>query len=120
MWPEIAAAIPGRRARIRFAVRHTARILAAPIVPADMAGRIRLALPFDLAAACRGISAPALVVTGEPGLDRVVPPASTREFVSLIPGAKYEMMIGTGHIGLVTQPGRFADIVGTFVHAASS
>jgi poly(3-hydroxyalkanoate) synthetase len=50
----------------------------------------------------------------------VVPAASTREFASLIPGAKYEMMKGTGHIGLVTQPDRFADIAGTFVNAASS
>ena len=120
MWPEIAAAIPGRGAALRFAVAHTARILAAPIVPAAMAGRMRLPIPFDLAGACRGIRAPALVVTGEPGLDRVVPVASTREFASLIPGAKYEMMEGTGHIGLVTQPDRFARIVGTFVNACSS
>ena len=120
MWPEIAAAIPDRTRRVRFALAHTARILAAPIVPAAMASRMRLPLPFDLADACRRISAPALVVSGEPSLDRVVPVASTREFVSLIPGAKYEMMEGTGHIGLVTQPDRFARIVGTFVHAAHS
>ncbi len=77
-------------------------------------------MPFDLADACRRITAPTLVLTGDPGLDRVVPAASTREFVSLIPGAKYEMMKDTGHIGLVTQPDRFAGIVGTFVNAASS
>lgn len=120
MWPEIAAAIPGHAARARFAMSHVFRILTAPIVPASMARRMRLTLPLDLAHACRGITAPTLVVTGEPALDRVVPAASTREFVSLIPGAKYEMMEGTGHIGLVTQPDRFAGIVGTFVNAASS
>lgn len=120
MWPEIAAAIPPRGRRLRFAVAHAMRLAAAPIVPAAMAARMSLEVPFDLADACRRIAAPALVVTGEPDLDRVVPVASTREFVSLIPGAKYEMMEGTGHIGLVTQPDRFARVVGTFVHASSS
>jgi 3-oxoadipate enol-lactonase len=120
MWPEIAAAIPDRAARARFTVSHAFRILTAPIVPAAMAQRMRLPLSFDLAEACRRIAAPALVVTGQPELDRVVPVASTREFASLIPGAKYEMMKSTGHIGLVTQPDRFAGIVGTFVNAASS
>jgi 3-oxoadipate enol-lactonase len=120
MWPEIATAIPAWPARLRFVAAHSARILAAPIVPAAMAARMRLPLPLDLADACRRITAPALVVSGDPALDRVVPVASTREFASLIPGAKYEMMEGTGHIGLVTQPDRFARIVGTFVNANSS
>jgi len=43
--------------------------------------------------------------------------AVPRRVVSLIPATKYEMMEGTGHIGLVTQPDRFARIVGTFVNA---
>jgi 3-oxoadipate enol-lactonase len=120
MWPEIAAAIPRRAGRLRFSIAHTARLAAAPIVPAAMAARMHLPLGFDLASACGRIAAPALVVSGEPDLDRVVAVASTREFVSLIPGAKYEMMRGTGHIGLVTQPERFASIVGTFVNAHSS
>jgi 3-oxoadipate enol-lactonase len=120
MWPEIAAAIPGCRKQIRFAIAHGFRILAAPIVPAAMAARMRLPMPFDLADACRRVTAPTLVVSGDPELDRVVAAASTREFVSLIPGAKYEMMRDTGHIGLVTQPDRFAEIVGTFVNAVHS
>jgi 3-oxoadipate enol-lactonase len=120
MWPEIAAALPGRPRQLRFAVTHGMRILAAPIVPAAMAARMRLEMPLDLADACRRIAGPTLIVTGEPDLDRVVPAASTREFAALIPNAKYEMMEGTGHIGLVTQPDRFARIVGTFVNASSS
>lgn len=120
MWPEVAAAIPGRSDRARFAIEHTARILGSPIVPAAMAARMRLPLDFDLAAACSRITVPTLVVSGEPHLDRVVSVASTREFVTLIRGAKYEMMRDTGHIGLVTQPRRFARIVGSFVNASSS
>ena len=120
MWPEIAAALPGRADRVCFSIEHSARMLASPIVPAAMAARMRLPLGFDLAAACARITVPTLVVSGEPALDRVVPVASTREFAALIPGAKYEMMRDTGHIGLVTQPGRFARIVGSFVNASSS
>lgn len=120
MWPEIVAAIPRRADRVRFSIAHSARMLVSPIVPAAMAARMRLPLEFDLASACSRIAAPTLVVSGDPGLDRVVPVASTREYVTLIPGAKYEMMEGTGHIGLVTQPDRFARIVGTFVNASSS
>jgi 3-oxoadipate enol-lactonase len=120
LWPEIAAALPAWSSRLRFSTAHAARLLAAPIVPAAMASRIRLPLPFDFADACRRIAAPTLVVSRDPALDLVVPAASTREYVSLIPGAKYEMMKDTGHIGLVTQPDRFAGIVGTFVNAASS
>jgi pimeloyl-ACP methyl ester carboxylesterase len=59
-------------------------------------------------------------MTGEPGLDRVVPVESTREFVRLCHNAEYAMMDRTGHIGLVTQPDRFARIVGEFVNASSS
>ena len=73
-----------------------------------------------LRADCARIVARTLVITGEPALDRVVPAASTREFVGLIAGARYEMMAGTGHIGLVTQPDRFARIVGEFVNGSSS
>jgi len=120
MWPEIAAAIPDIGARLRFCLAHAARIVSAPIVPASMAARMRLRPGDGLGALCASITAPALVVTGEPDLDRVVPVASTREFLTLIRGAKYEMMEGTGHIGLVTQPERFARIVGTFVNASRS
>jgi pimeloyl-ACP methyl ester carboxylesterase len=57
------------------------------------------------------------VVTGEDGLDSVVPVHVTRRYCSLIRGARYEMMPGTGHIGMVTQPERFSELVGGFVHA---
>jgi len=120
MWPEIAAALPSNAARVGFCLGHGLRVAAAPVVPASMATRMHLPMTFDLHEACTHITAPTLVLTGGPGLDRVVPLESTREYVTLIPGAKYEMMEGTGHLGLITQPVRFARIVGTFVNAASS
>jgi pimeloyl-ACP methyl ester carboxylesterase len=59
------------------------------------------------------------VITGEEGLDRVVPVTVTRTYASLIAGARYEMLERTGHIGLLTRPDRFASLVGDFVHASS-
>jgi pimeloyl-ACP methyl ester carboxylesterase len=58
-------------------------------------------------------------VTGEDSLDHVVPPPVSREYLSLIPGAIYTKLDGTGHIGMITQPARFADVVSSFVHANS-
>jgi len=120
MWPEIAASLPSSASRVWFCLSHGLRMAAAPIVPASMAARMHLPVAFDVRDACTRVTAPTLVMTGGNGLDRVVPAESTREYATLIPGAKYEMMEGTGHLGLMTQPVRFARIVGTFVNAASS
>ena len=120
MWPEIAAAIDGWPSQLWFCAEHVGRIVAAPIVPAHMAARMRLHPGVDLEADCARVRARALVISGAPELDHVVPAASTREFVTLIPGARYTMMDGTGHIGIVTQPDRFGEIVGEFVNASSS
>jgi pimeloyl-ACP methyl ester carboxylesterase len=120
LWPEIAAAIDGWPSRLRFCAAHVARIVAAPIVPADMAARMKLSPGLELCVDCARVTARTLVISGEPGLDLVVPAHSTREFVGLIGGAKYAMMDRTGHIGLVTQPDRFARIVGEFVNASRS
>ena len=82
-----------------------------------MARRVRLLEKVDVSRDCRRITAPTLVITGEPALDRVVPVASTRKYVDLIRGAKYVMMDRTGHLGVLTQPERFARIVADFVNA---
>ena len=88
-----------------------------------MAQRVRLLAGAEFAADCRRVEAPALVVTGDPGLDRVVPVASTRVYVdALAGGAEYARIPSTGHIGLVTKPDRFRDIVGSFaaIHSAAA
>jgi 3-oxoadipate enol-lactonase len=120
MWPEIAAAIDGWPSRLRFCAEHVGRIVAAPIVPAQMAARMKLHPGMELRADCECVRARTLVITGAPGLDRVVPVESTREFVTLVRGAEYAMMDRTGHIGCITQPEGFARIVGEFVNASSS
>lgn len=120
MWPEIAAAIDGWPSRLRFCAEHVLRIAAAPIVPAQMAARMKLHPGVELRADCGCVRARTLVITGAPALDRVVPVESTREFVTLVRGAEYAMMDRTGHIGLVTQPEDFARIVGEFVNGSRS
>jgi hypothetical protein len=42
---------------------------------------------------------------------------STRAYASLIGGAEYRTLRRTGHLGVLTQPAAFADIVSGFVHA---
>ncbi|HYT69541.1 MAG TPA: alpha/beta fold hydrolase [Vicinamibacterales bacterium] len=117
MWPEICAAIPSAVARTRFAVTHAARIAMHPIVPAGMAARIALMNGRDFRADCARVQAPTLVMTGEDELDLVVPPSATREYTQLIRSARYELFEKTGHIGLITQPDRFADVVSGFLNA---
>jgi 3-oxoadipate enol-lactonase len=120
VWPEIAAAIDAWSSRMRFCVEHTVRVATAPVDPSQMAARVRLSPGQDLCAACARITAPTLVVTGEPALDTVVPVSSTMEYTRLISGARHEKMSQTGHIGLVTQPDRFAGIVSGFLNGSHS
>ena len=117
LWAEVRSAIPTWRARVRFAVTHGARVLSAPLVPSLAAARIADQQAVDFSGDGDRVRAPTLVVTGDDELDRVVPPPVTRAYLSMIPGARYEKLEGTGHIGMLTQPVRFAHIVSSFVHA---
>lgn len=117
IWPEIQAALPDWPSRVRFSVTHALRVLSAPMIPSLMSTRVKQAQALDFRPDCERIAAPTLVVTGEDQLDRVVPANVTRRYHALIPGAKFELFERTGHIGLVTQPERFSDLVGNFVHA---
>jgi pimeloyl-ACP methyl ester carboxylesterase len=118
--PEIKAACDSWSRRLTFCARHALRVVAAPALPAHMAERIRLRDDVDLSADCRCITAPTLVISGEPGLDRVVPVESTRRYAELIAGAKYVMIERTGHLGLVTRADRFAEIMCEFINASRS
>jgi pimeloyl-ACP methyl ester carboxylesterase len=117
VWPEVSAAIPTMGGRVQFFVRQGLRCAAAPMIPPLMASRVRTAAAIDFRQDCGRVRAPTLVVSGEESLDRVVPVSSTRAYASLIPGAEYVMLPRTGHVGLLTQPTRFADLVSGFVHA---
>jgi 3-oxoadipate enol-lactonase len=113
--PEVRAALPPPMAWVGFLARHAGRVIAAPMSPARMADRLRMVDPADTAEACAHVTAPTLVVTGEPGLDRVVPVESTRGYARAIHGAQVVQLDRTGHLGLVTKPREFARIVAEFV-----
>jgi pimeloyl-ACP methyl ester carboxylesterase len=117
VWPEVRSALPTWPARVGFFVEQGLRSARAPMVPSRMAERIRLAQQTDFRPDCARVQAPTLIVTGEAPLDRVVPVASTKSFCDLIPGAEASIFERTGHLGCLTQPSRFAHIVGQFVHA---
>ena len=117
LFPEIRAAYPSWAARLGFSAVHAARVLAAPMIPSLMAGRVRLQQSLDFAPDCARVTAPTLVITGEEQLDRVVPAAVTRRYAQLIPGARLATIERTGHLGTVTRPDRFAELVGEHVQA---
>jgi pimeloyl-ACP methyl ester carboxylesterase len=117
IWPEVQAALPTWGSRLGFFVRQGVRAASAPMIPSLMAARIHQSQHLDFASDCSQIRVPTLVVTGDEALDRVVPVSSTRTFCSLISGAESEVLERTGHLGILTQPSRFAELVGKFVHA---
>jgi pimeloyl-ACP methyl ester carboxylesterase len=117
VWPEVSAALPAMRKRLGFLAGQGIRCLAAPMIPSLMAARIREAAHVDFEADCRRVAMPTLVLTGEENLDRVVPVGSTCAYTTLIPRAEHRIMPRTGHMGMLTQPTVFADVVSKFAHA---
>jgi pimeloyl-ACP methyl ester carboxylesterase len=117
LWPEVCAALPTPVARLGFFARQGLRAARAPMIPSLMARRIREAQRLDFKEDCARIEVPTLVLSGEDELDRVVPVNSTRTYASLIRSAEYHVFPRTGHIGVLTQPALFAEMVSGFVHA---
>ena len=115
--PEIKAALPTWPGRLRLAAGYAARAVRRPISPPRIAGWVRDWQSRDVVDICGRIRARTLVVTGERGLDRVVPFDSTREYVDLIRGARHAVLTGTGHVGFVSKPDAFARLVGDFIDA---
>jgi len=116
--PETLAARVTWTSRARFLAGHLGRVLHAPIHPRLMASWVRAWMAVDLEADCRRIAAPTLVITGEPDLDRVVPVAQSLEACECIAGATHVVLRQTGHIGSVSRPVEFAELVSRFVDAA--
>lgn len=115
MRSEMAAALPTVAARLRFALTHSARVVMAPTTPSRMARRIAWAQSHRFADPHR-VTAPVLIVTGEPGLDRVVPVDVTRRYLHEFNEAEHVVLKRTGHIGLVTRPDAFAGVLERFVN----
>jgi pimeloyl-ACP methyl ester carboxylesterase len=115
---EMAAAFPGVPARLHFAGLQCRTLLSAPLSLARMAGRARMLGTIDAVADCACITVPTLIVTGERGLDYVVPVEGTIGYVSSIRGARGAVIGRTGHLGSITRPVEFAAIVRDFAATA--
>ncbi len=117
VWPEVSAALPRLADRLAFMAAQSIRALRSPMIPSLMAQRISMARQLDFRSDCARICVPTLVMTGEEPLDQVVPVTNTQTFCDLIPGAESALFERTGHLGVLTRPSRFAELVGSFVHA---
>jgi pimeloyl-ACP methyl ester carboxylesterase len=113
---EFAAAVPGVAGRLGAMARHGLRVARAPMSPTLMARRVRWAEQHRFADPS-SVEAPTLVVTGEPGLDRIVPVASTQRYLGQLRSAEHVVLERTGHLGIVTRPDAFAATLERFVNA---
>lgn len=113
--PEVRAAIPDRRARRAFSLAALKTLLSAPVSLSMMASRAKQVVSTNLEGDCARISAPTLIVTGEPHLDYVVPVEGASVYQRLIPHARMRVLEQTGHLGSITRPQEFAAIVRGFV-----
>jgi pimeloyl-ACP methyl ester carboxylesterase len=111
---EIRAAFPTLSRRLRFSARQTATFLRCFISPSRMATRIKWLREFQFSDLSQYRN-PVMVITGEPGLDRVVRPELTRRYLDALPQARYEILRGTGHLGVSTKPREFSELVRRFL-----
>jgi pimeloyl-ACP methyl ester carboxylesterase len=113
IFPEIRASFPEFRSRARFTAGQTMRTLRAFFSPSRMATRLRWTERYEFTDLAK-ISQPVLVITGEDELDRVVAPELTRRYLASVPSARHVVLERTGHIGLLTKPVEFAEMVRAF------
>ncbi len=120
MAPEIVAARDRWPSRMRFAVEYAGRALRYPLSPTQMATWVRAWMQSDIAAECARVATPALLITGEPALDRVVPVNSTLEYRTLLRDTRHEVLPRTGHLGWVSKPDEFSVLVDRFLDDAKA
>jgi 3-oxoadipate enol-lactonase len=119
LFPEMVAAKKGLRAAALFAVRHLGAVMRYRFSPILMARRVRLLDGKNLEAELTQLRAPALVITGEAELDRVVPVSLTRDYLRVWPHARAVSIARSGHLGAITMPEEFAELVARFAESTS-
>ena len=121
--PELKSALPAASDRRAFARNLMKTALTAPVSVARIATRAKSIASYDIPTVCAGVTAPTLVITGEPDLDFVVDVNGTSQYTGLIAGARHVILERTGHQGTLTRPGAFAELVRAFAngtqHAAA-
>ena len=117
LFPEMAAAKRGVGPGFSFGVRHVATVVTHMFSPWRMVRRMHLLEGLDLEHEVSNLHVPTLVITGEPGLDRVVPIQSTLEYRTLLPQSRHEVLRRTGHIGWVSKPHELCALVDRFLES---
>ena len=116
---EVRAALPSPWERLRFSAGQVRRVTRAYVSPARMATRIRWHEKHQFGDPSL-ITRPVLVITGEDRLDRVVHPDLTRRYLVAVRDVRHEVIPGTGHLGLLTKPAEFAEMVRRFADEVGS
>lgn len=115
MCREIAAAKGGWIAGLVFSARHAVNALWHIFSPTLMARRVTLLEGLELEKDIRQIDCPTLVATGDDDLDLVVPVRMTHEYLRMIPHARSATIARTGHLGIITRPDAFVDLILGFI-----
>lgn len=116
-WQELSRTFPDWKQRISAAARYGAIVLTAPGGATRMSRRGFLALETSFQDDCARVSVPTLIVTGDPGMDHVVPTDTTLQYARLIKGGRVACLDATGHLGIITRPERFAELIADFTLA---
>lgn len=114
---EVRAALPDGPTRRAFALAQLRTLVSAPPSLARMAARARFIASYDRVGDCRRVTAPTLVVHGEPRLDHVTG-SGTDEYARLIANARSAALERTGHLGSITRADECASLVHTFLDAS--
>ena len=117
LYPEIAAAHDRWWRGVWASIRQGARSLAHFPAPGRMARRARIVNEAEVDGLA-AVHVPVLVVTGQAGLDRVVPAELTAEYTRIWPHATAVTLERTGHLGLVTRADEFARLIARFADSA--
>jgi pimeloyl-ACP methyl ester carboxylesterase len=129
MAPAFLVTAPGRivpelrathgRAWLPRAMGLLGRVMLAPHSPDRMAERLQLLASEDFVADCGNVTQPTLLITGEAGLDRIVPAEASCRMLTWLPNVRHVTLERTGHWGLVTRRDVFAREVTQFVETLS-
>ena len=119
LFPEMVAAKENLGSAVSFALRHLAAVVSNRFTPRLMARRIRLLEGNALEAELTQVRVPTLVITGQAELDRVVAVNLTRDYLRLWPNARYAAVARSGHLGCITRPEEFADLITRFAENTS-
>jgi pimeloyl-ACP methyl ester carboxylesterase len=115
---ELSVARPSLSGRVAFAAEQVRTFLRAPASVRRMAARARLIAQAPRVEDCARVTAPTLIVHGEPDLDHVVTVEGTLAYGPLIHGARVQLLERTGHLGTNMRPREFAAMVRGFVAAS--